>query len=410
MSDRNLEMEWLKRRQHGIGSSNSPVLVLGEVYGKTPLDVYLAKKTDPEIITGNPDLRRGHTYEPLAAAMFEQQSGIRVFTPQTDDERYGLYQVWDPERDWLYADFDGFCEDGWALEVKSPRQRRCDRFRTEGATDYYQVQCHHLAHIANVADLPFLPDPSRWRGKVKGTRILIYEPENVDLIVIEIPYDQEVVDSIIAICGAFWTDHVLTDTPPFTPAPPKVAKKKVPKGKGGKYTPVDGGTWDDAGGAFFLAKQLENTAKRRRELAQNTLKEAMDESGLTHVITGSGLKFQYTEQDGRRTLDVKALKAANPHLDLEQYMKQGNTIKVFRAYGSIEQGEADSLGEGIIGIQEQLEAFAGRDLDTEAALEIFDQLRNEAELYDRLLEMEREGIRAALDAATVACAKKTGPR
>lgn len=406
MATRNLELEWLHKRKTGIGSSDAPVLVLGEVYGKKPLNVYLSKKAEPEQRQPNPDLRRGHTYEPLAIALFEQRYGVKVHAPCTDEERYETYHLRDPERGWLYADLDGFCEDGWVMEVKSPRQRRCDQFRTTGATDYYQVQCHHLAHVANVAPLPFLPDPGAWVGKIKGTRLIVYEPENVDLMVFAFPYDAEATGSLVTICQRFWEDHVLADVPPYTPAPPRPAKKKAEKGKGGKYVPVQGEAWEQVAGAWFMAKQLAASAESRLKKAKAAVQEMVVASGSTHVITEAGLKFQYDKQAGRRTLNTTALRAAYPQIDLEQFTDQGADFMVLRAYGASGEAEADSLSEGIESIQDELEAFAGRDLPVELAVDLFEELRNEAELYERLLTSEVRGIRNALDAAADACQKK----
>ena len=43
--------------------------MLGKVYNSRPIDVYLNKKNPPVLHADNDDLRRGHTYEPLAAAL-----------------------------------------------------------------------------------------------------------------------------------------------------------------------------------------------------------------------------------------------------------------------------------------------------------------------------------------------------
>jgi len=424
MADRTLELEWLRGRQTGVGSSNSPVLVLGQVYGRTPLDVYLSKKTEVALSEESPDLRRGHTYEGLAAAMYEQRSGIKVYVPETDQERYVGYQRRDPDRDWLYADFDGICEDGWVLEVKSPRQRRCDRFRTEGAPEYYQVQCQHLAHIANVAhDLPGVG--SKWRGKIKGTRLVIYEPENVDLIVIELPLDPEMVARIIDTAEDFWKNHVLADNPPL--APPPTPRKKRPKGKGGKYTDVEGEAWEEASAAFLVAKQLADAAKARVDRAKATIAEAMQSSGLERVMVPDGTKFQYVPQAGRRTFDKKAAQAAllkieadcpacqkrvafEPGIDWARFDKVGAESMVFRSYGAATDDGEGGLDDRLLDLHGQLEAFAGRDLDPELAVDVFEDLRNQAELYERMLAVEIDQVRAGLQNASEAFAKKIGVR
>lgn len=86
------KLEWLKGRQHGVGSSDSPILALGEVFKHTPVDLYIDKKkslTEDDLLStdDNPHFRRGHTYEPLAAAIYAMQSGLKIYTPETDEER-----------------------------------------------------------------------------------------------------------------------------------------------------------------------------------------------------------------------------------------------------------------------------------------------------------------------------------
>jgi len=405
----NAKLEWLKRRQIlGVGSSESPVLALGEVYGHTPVDLYIGKKktlTEDDLLSSktNPHLRRGHTYEPLAAAMFEAQTGIKVYAPVTDDERYNTFQVSDPNSP-LFADFDGFCEDGWVLEIKSPMQRVADSFRSSGVRDSYLVQCQHHAHCANVCELPFLPDPKKWLGKVKGTRLVIYECENVALQIIELPIDEEMIEVIKHNATRFWKEAVEPGVPPAT----KTYKQPAKRPARAKYTQLEGEAWNDAVNTLKLAKEREVAAAKAMDAAKRRIAGVMEEAKLDAVQVGPH-KFLYREVAGRKSFDKKALQADYPDLDLKKYDKQGEPRMQFNYYGPKDKKKADAGNENesqIITIQTELEDFAGRDHDIEVGMEEFDELRARADLYTAMLELELEDIHSAIENAAKAIVPK----
>lgn len=396
-----LERQWLEGRQRGIGSSESPVIVLGQIYRTKPIDIYLGKVTPIGPKEDNPHFRRGHTYEPLALALFERQSGIRVYAPETDEDRYQNFQRWDPERPWIFSNFDGLCEDGWVAEVKSPMQRVADRITNEGIQDYHLVQCHHHNHIANVApNLPHLG--SRWRGQIKGTRLIIYEVEQVQLQVYDIPYDQAFIDDLLERCRCFWEDHVVPRRPPHSWEP---QPKRIPK-RGGRYELVEGQAWEDAAQELFFAKQLQGVSKRRYEIAKQVVVDAMLAAGKDRIMLPSGAKFLRGKQ-ASRTLDKARLLADHPGVDLDAYMAPGEPYETFRSYGATDVVDAaETMESGIGALHEQLTTYAGRQIDADVAASEFDRLRNQAELYSRMLHGELDQLEAAMSQAYAACLQK----
>lgn len=409
--DNERKLKWLQGRQSGVGSSDSPVLALGEVFGKTAVDLYISKK---ETITierleaegDNPNFRRGNTYEPLAIAMFEQQTGIKVYSPMTDDERFETYQVSDPDSP-LFADFDGFCEDGWVMEVKSPLQRVCDSFKSQGIREYYMVQSAHLAHCANVCRLPFLPDPEEWLGKIKGTRLVVYEPENVQLQIVELPFDPDLNRVIVSNSKRFWRENVEPGVPP---APESYEQPVVKRGGKSKYTQVEGEAWQKAVDVYKLAKERELVAKVKMDAAKKAIAEVMKTAGEEAVQIGPH-KFLFREVAGRKSFDKKALQADFPDLDLEKYQKQGRPFEQFNYYGPKERMQTgdETVDSQVVTVQVELEEFAGRDdMDLEDGIEAFDELRGRADLYAAMLEMELGAIRAGIEKAAEAVTKKLG--
>jgi len=400
------KVKWLQGRQRGVGSSDSPILALGEVFKKTPVDLYISKKRtitaeDVAAEEDNPHLRRGNTYEPLAAAMYEAQSGIKVYAPQTDQERYHDFQVDDPDSP-MFADFDGLCADGWVLEIKSPMQRVADSFRTSGIRDYYMIQSAHLAHCANVCTLPFLGD--EWKGKIKGTRVVIYECENVALQVVELPLDPDVSTILQDNARRFWREHVEKNVPPAA-----VAFKQPETKKAGKtvYKQMDGKGWKDAADTYKLAKERELAAKRAMDAAKAMIIDVMGEAGLDAVQVGRH-KFLNREQAGRKVFDKKALQADHPDMDLSKYEVRGKPYRSFRYFGPKDRAETgdEATDAGIMTVQKELQEFTTTDFDLEAGVEAFDELRARADLYAAMLEMELGEIRAAIEQAADAVAGK----
>jgi len=329
MDRQDMELSWLKSRQSGIGSSDAPILILGEVFKKTSLDVYLdkVKNIDRVPADDNPNFRRGHTYEPLAAEIYRQQAGVEVFTPRTDGDRFGGFQRRIPGRP-LFADFDGICEDGWVFEAKCPTQGRFDQIVSEGVDEYYQVQAHHLAGVAHYAhDLPWIDKKKSF--KILGTKLVFYAPEEIRLHVVEIPFEIEVVDNILNHCEQWWNKHIVGAQPPIAPFVQKV--KMEEKKKAGLYTLVDG-PWEEAVDELLRLKRLSEEAQARETDQVTLLKATMEEAKLERISVPAEHKVVYALQDGKETLDIKALQATHPALDLKPFYKTGNPFRSFRVY------------------------------------------------------------------------------
>lgn len=389
------EQEWLESRQRGVGSSDSPVLALGQVFETTKLDTYIAKKSKPEPQPDNVNFRRGHMYEPLAIALAEQKLGMKIHAPETDEERWNDFQVVDPDRPWLYADFDGLREDGWVVEVKSPMQRIADRIRAEGLKDYYQVQGQHLVHVASVGDLPYL---GKLPDGCPGVCFVIYEPEKCDVQIYEVPRNDEMIGAILANAEHFWKNHVETDEPPIDSTPTHPVN--VPKSKS-EYEHVEGEAWDEAVKQYTLADEAAMAAKLRLDAAKAQIKAALEAAGLDKVITANGHKFSNAEQAGRKSFDKKMLKAEHPEIDLDRYEKQGSPFKSFRHYGPKDEARFgdDTLDGQLLTLKDELSLFVSRRIGDEDAVDIFDELRDRAELYLRMLNLEQEGIATGIDKA-----------
>lgn len=397
------EIGWLSSRQTGVGSSDSPILALPskKVFNKTPVSLYIGKKEPIKPnTTDNPNFRRGHTYEPLAIEMAQFKLGQKIYSPQTDEERWNDFQVRDPGRAHLYADFDGLREDGWVVEVKSPMQRVADSIRENGLKDYYQVQGQHLVHVASVGALPYL---GKLPDGCPGVCFVIYECETVSVQVYEIPRNDEMIAAILSNADNFWLNYVEKDIPP-TDMIQEWAE--VPKSKA-KYVEVSGEAWEEALKQYVIANEAEQSARRRLEAAKERIKNAIVDSKLEKIIVNRH-KFSYGKQSGRRTLNEDKLLADYPTIDLDKYKIRGEPFDVMRHYGpkdEVKMGD-ETLDGQLLTLVDEMKVFEKRSVDPEVAVDIFEELRDRAELYMRMLSMEIEGLSNGLEDARKAMIEK----
>jgi predicted phage-related endonuclease len=350
--DQTLELEWLRRRQQGIGSSDSAVIYLGNVYKKDRVDLYTEKlrEVGPSAVLeglANPAFVRGHAYEPKALELLAASIGQAVHTPQTTAERYQAFMMRDPGAPWLFADLDGMCADGWVAEAKSPAQRNADAYRRDGVPSHNLIQGQHLIHVVEawakyghwVPGLGVMPDG--WT--CPGVRFAVYEPDNVAVQVYEVERDDQLIKAIVEADRLFWFGNVVARRPPLPDLsePPK----KMPKPKGGKYTPVEGPEWD-AGVSMFanvhrqrkdLEAQLEG-AKIAEAAARAQLVERMATSRIEAAAV-AGWRFVSRMSPGRKGFDRKRLAAEHPEINLARYDTAGKAAPYFRAYAPGEEPE-----------------------------------------------------------------------
>lgn len=282
---------FLEERKTGIGSSDVPA-IMGVDKWATARDVWNEKLGVADELPPNEDLMRGHDLEPVAADRFARESGRSL-------RRRGLVRA-DPPNEHAIAHIDrhivakanpdGSPGSPGILEIKCPRFHKWLEIDRQGANLYmiYQVQ-HQLAC-------------TRWTWARYG----IYHPE-LGLRIFEMPAVHRIQDQIMQATRAFWTDYVLTRTPPPEPEPVEL---DIPESlRDASIVEVQGPTWKDAIERFRIAQALSRQAEHLLDEAKETIETSMDKIAAA-AIEGFGLRCYYRWQDGRRTLDKELLRAA----------------------------------------------------------------------------------------------------
>lgn len=375
--------QWLEQRRAAIGSSDMPILWLGENYGRDASALWRSKRgLEPDAEMTGDDIERGNTYEPVCLAKIAERWGGTVHAATDDADKWARFYRRVEGRP-LHGNIDGTWIDPkgakWVLEVKAPRQFRASRMRATGPEDAWKVQAYYLAGIVDACGAPGIAP-----GEVAGVIVAVYESDTTQVQRWEYaltPDAREWIAEMFLTAEAWWETHVVANVPPNRAPARPVPATPVQKGKAAdKYTPVEGETWERAARAYELAVQRRKAAEADEDRAKALLKQAMALTDLRAVQVGS-IKFALSETKGRITLDEKLLRAEHPELDWPRYQKQGNPSQSFCAYGVAagEDGEdlraalrdwptqAAALGAEAAAAFEELRARVQRHLDVAQA-------------------------------------------
>jgi len=295
---------WHEERLSGIGGSDAPVVVLGDYYDRTAHDLFLEKTgAIPPTNLDSPDIRRGLRQEPIAAKLYEEQSGYKV--------RRVNQLLRHPEQPFMVAHIDReiLGLDGAPLEIKCPRSMVFRRYQLEGIPEGIQIQGQHYLSV-----------------KGKGVVVFgIFCAEVDELLIVPVERDQELIDLIEAKEAVFWDRVQAGQWPETAPAEEKIELPPI----GGELVKIETEDWFRAAAALHEARSIKADAEALEAEAKNQILVLM---GEYDVVEGAGLRVYHREQAGRRSLDKKALQAAHPDIDLTQYEKVGKPFKAFRPY------------------------------------------------------------------------------
>jgi putative phage-type endonuclease len=298
-----MDEQFHKERLTGIGGSDAAVVVLGENFGKTTYDLWLEKIGQTTPADGdNPDMRRGKRQEPIAARLYEQETGQKLRKVNT--------LLRSKENPFMIAHIDREISGQDAiLEIKCPRFPTFRKYKLQGVPEPYQIQGQHYLAV-----------------KRKGLVVFaIFCAEVDELMVVPVEKDAELIDYITAKEQDFWR-YVEDVTPPPLPAPEKLDLPPI----GGELIKIETPEWLQAAQTLKDARELKAEAEELEAQAQDRIKKLMQEHE-TDVAEGGGLRAYWREQAGRISLDTKRLKTELPEV-YERYAKQGSPFRSFRPY------------------------------------------------------------------------------
>lgn len=315
-TEEQLYQGWKERRRQGVGASESPILVLGDHFGKTPRDLYMEKKGLDEDFIETKDMRRGTALEAHALEEFRRDTGADVRGTLTLEEKLGEdseFEVRHPVHSFIYAHLDGKVGDGTdeIVEVKCPRIGGFMKTKEEGLSDGYQIQGQHQMAVTGA----------------KICHFVIFSAELWEYRHVPLERDEEMIELIIDRATRFWRKNVEKNVPPQD----RIPEGEVPKikKKGGDSRDVSESTaWNEAFGIYRKANAAHEVAKKELDEAKALVLDLMEATSIFSVHIGRD-KFSYSLAAGKKTFDKKALKLAYPEIELSDFEKQGKPYKRF---------------------------------------------------------------------------------
>ncbi len=184
--------QWKQWRETGVGGSDAPVIMMENVYGKTPLQLWRQKMGYSEAVfteVAQEHIKRGNDLEPIARQIFIERTGIHVSPVCLQSAAHPF----------MLASMDGMNADRTVgCEIKAPALAMYEKILKEGTPEMYRWQVQHQLAVSGADEFYFAA----------------YNPENKQDLYIERHeprYDQ--IQEIVRKVGSFWR-HVELNIPP----------------------------------------------------------------------------------------------------------------------------------------------------------------------------------------------------
>jgi predicted phage-related endonuclease len=321
-----------KRRQAGLGASDSPIVILGEadvslgseVQMRTALDLYCDKVGTLDADTTAPDMERGHYCEAVPILKLQAEfPALRIARPVTEDDRWTFLRE-HPRLAFLFANLDGLEGERNPIEVKCPRTRKYRDIVRNGLRDSYIVQGQHQLACTG--------------GEV--CHFLVFSAELWEYRYFRLERDEALIAEIEDRDGAFWNDHVIARVPPV-PAEWIQQAAVIPR-KGAELVDCSAlPAWQALAEEYRAAAVAADEATRRKKELEGSIQELMEASSVPAVRVGS-LSLRIVESAGKRTLNKQLIRSYYPDVDLTKCERVGKASKGLRAYGpGLKGGEDD---------------------------------------------------------------------
>ena len=106
----------------------------------------LGEEEHPDI-SGQLNVQRGHSFEPISLDEVEKTLGVKIFKPN--------YMLLNTEFEWAIADFDGVTADGWIVEAKTTSSMNIIESAKQGeVTPHYMCQGDHYLTFTQFKGCP----------------------------------------------------------------------------------------------------------------------------------------------------------------------------------------------------------------------------------------------------------------
>lgn len=293
--------EWLKERTHGIGGSDSGI-VLGLNKYKTPFELWLEKtgRVLPQEID-NEAIYWGNQMEDVVAREFMKRTGKKVHNDN---------HMWKhPEYDFIFGDVDRLIyRESALLECKTASAHLAKLWQGDEVPDTYLTQVQHYLGVTGL-------DHAYIAVLIGGNRFVWKE----------IQHDEELIGMIFKAESKFWNDYVIPDVaPPLdgTSAAEKYLKEKYDRAEKDKEVTLSGDSKDLLTEYLQLKDSLKPLTDRQKEI-ENLIKAQLKDAEKGVAGDFIAKWFNITS----RRIDSEELKKSYP--DVYQQVLKESTYRRF---------------------------------------------------------------------------------
>lgn len=299
-------LSWIDEHKKTIGSS-----IAAAVCGVNP---YMTPAHAFDYMTGNAlpaemngHMERGIVLEPTARRKLADRLGVQI---EPNAEHGFSYSARYP---FAHALPDGWIRFGGIaipVELKVPTPQNWQTIRLKGVHDYWLIQCMWQIAVTDVPHLEF--------GALN--------PVTFEIIHVNVPRDQELIDSIMTRAVLFWENLKRGIRPAEEQSS---ADQIVLPEVGGEMVTLTGGDALAAAAGLIEAQNIKKDAEELEALAKARIVELMAGADVAEL---PGLRIYNREQAGKISFDKKALAKEHPKIDLSRFEKQGKPFRVFKSY------------------------------------------------------------------------------
>jgi predicted phage-related endonuclease len=245
--------KWKAIWRRSVSSSDLPILVLGEQYGKTPLDLWMQKKGRVPDLEQTNLMEQGKLREPLAVAQFAKATGRKVVRP--------VATYCHPKHRWMVSNPDGLiCANGdglgtGVLEIKSPHWSTFLTWLKEGLSAAHVIQ-------------------TQWHMLIRGARfgyLMGYHPDFEEPLLYRAEPDLALQQHMVKVAAKF-RECVVNDTLPPDEVEPVEVKMPPPVLKRGVWS--EDPVWRAAMARLRHAVKAHKEAKLQAAIAKEALDRA----------------------------------------------------------------------------------------------------------------------------------------
>jgi putative phage-type endonuclease len=292
-------------RRKFIGASEIAAICGVDKY-KTILDIYNSKLGLVAPFEGNQHTLRGQRLEAIAADYYTELTSrkLRRYTRAYAHKTHSFIQ----------GHIDRIVEgEGTIAEIKCPSVAAYRKTQREGIPDSWQIQMQVYMGLSGH----------------KNCVVIVFCADAWDMAYFELEFDETIYQAAIEAAQRFWTNHVLTQTPPELPANGKKPEFELTKSDG-SVTFRDDEPFVQKSLSLVEAIQLKADAETLFDMAKKDYLESIEDT--PGVYECAGLRVHYNERAGRKTFDKKRLAAEHPEINLADYDKEGNPYREFRPF------------------------------------------------------------------------------